>query len=364
VELTTLAWLFTVDGGLRAGWRLALHVPIMGVGIVVGALPAVLAAVFVYEGQPPPVHGLVLVSVGLGISLWVATMISGLVLDVRWDGRLRRGRLRGAGVGPPVGRAVFEIALGLVFGAAALVPAVGIQALGGMEVATVDLDAQRILAFLGIATALVFAAAWEELLFRGYGFAWFGGSIARLLSWGARAAGLSDLAARRVGGLGFAVPMLLGSLFFGVVHLMNPGASWIAGVNTALAGLWFAVIVVRTRTLWVAIAAHWSWNVVHGLVLGLPVSGLSKENGFDLPILLDLDATGPDWLGGGSFGVEGSIGATVAVLLCIGLAALLPRRRADQGMTGLVEPSRVVSDDVIEDSVTEEVTDTVPWGNT
>lgn len=367
--MSTLLWIFTVEGGLRAGWRWFFSLGFLIFATLLGAVPSLVAIFWLYDGaEPPRMLMMALQAVGLGTTLFVVTVLLGLLLDIRWvDGRLRRGRARYAGLGPPAGRAIGEIALGTALGALALVPAVGIQALGGMEVSVPTLTGEDLGLLIAIAVVAVFAAAFEEFFFRGYTFAWFGASIARLLSWGGRSAGLDLVLARRLGhGLGFAVPIVATSVFFGAAHLGNPGSTVIASVNTALAGLWLAVIVVRTRSLWLAIAAHWSWNVVHGLVLGQPVSGLADGDDLRIPTLLDFHATGPDWLGGGAYGVEGSVGATVAMLLFIAVSAFLPRRPAEHGMAAFVEPGvgQPGTADIIEDGVTEEVTDDVPWEST
>ena len=360
--MNVLQQVFVVQGGLRAGWRWLLSLGFMLAAIFAGVVSLLVAAFFVYDGEPPKMASMALTSVGRGTTFFVVTLVLGWVLDIRWDGKLRRGRARGAGLGPPIGRTLVEIVLGTVFGILALVPAVAIQAIGGMTFEVPTLTGEDVGLLVAIAVVAVFAAAFEEFLFRGYSFAWFGASLARLLSWGGRSAGLSPVLARRLGHfVGFGIPIAFTSLFFGLAHLGNPHTNLIASINPAMAGLWLAVIVVRTRTLWVAIAAHWSWNVFHGLVLGMPVSGLSDGDDFTIPSLLKLTATGPDWLGGGEYGVEGSIGATVAMLLFIGLSALLPRRKPEDGIFAFIEPGDAGAPPEPVDDVTEEFTDSVPW---
>lgn len=108
------------------------------------------------------------------------------------------------------------------------------------------------------------------------------------------------------------VGILLTSLPFALGHLNNPNV--VAGftfINTALAGLWLALAYLRTRSLWFPLGVHWAWNWVLGSVLGLPVSGLRMSSH---TLLLGHDF-GPAWLTGGSYGIEGGLACTVALVI-------------------------------------------------
>jgi len=188
-----------------------------------------------------------------------------------------------------------------------------------------------------IAITLVFAAWFEELLFRGYLFQWLGGATARLLQAACRPFGLGQVGRKIVSFVGFYIPILMSSILFGLLHLSNPGSTDLATVNTVLAGVWFSVLVLRQGSLWSAISAHWAWNATILLGVGLPVSGLGPETGLHVVSLIDLDATGPQWLSGGSYGPEGSIGATVALVVLTLISAFLPRRRQKDGLVAVYE---------------------------
>lgn len=97
---------------------------------------------------------------------------------------------------------------------------------------------------------------------------------------------------------------------FAVAHLGNPAVTVLALVNIGLAGLWLGIVWVRTGSLWWATGAHLGWNWGGAYLADLPVSGLEL---LDAP-LYGAVASGPDWLGGGSFGPEGSV-VTAAALL-------------------------------------------------
>jgi len=142
---------------------------------------------------------------------------------------------------------------------------------------------------IGSLLIFVFAAAAEEMLFRGYP--------------------LQTLTRANLAWLG----VLLTSVPFAAAHLRNPNV--VAGftfINTALAGVWLAVAYLRTRSLWLPFGLHWSWNWAQASLLGLPVSGIDRFS--PAPLLKGFNA-GPDWLTGGAYGIEGGAACTIALLL-------------------------------------------------
>jgi membrane protease YdiL (CAAX protease family) len=139
------------------------------------------------------------------------------------------------------------------------------------------------------ALLFVFAAAAEEILFRGYA--------------------LQTLTRAHLAWLG----VFLTSVPFAAVHLNNPHAvPGFTFVNTALAGVWLAVAYLRTRSLWLPLGLHWAWNWAQASLLGLPVSGIERIA--PAPFLHAINA-GPDWLTGGAYGIEGGAACTVALLI-------------------------------------------------
>jgi membrane protease YdiL (CAAX protease family) len=135
----------------------------------------------------------------------------------------------------------------------------------------------------------LFAAAAEEILFRGYP--------------------LQTLTRANLAWLG----VLLTSVPFAAAHLGNPNAvPGFTFVNTALAGLWLAVAYLRTRSLWLPFGLHWSWNWAQASLLGLPVSGIER---IAPAPLLKAANLGPDWFTGGAYGIEGGAACTIALLI-------------------------------------------------
>lgn len=141
---------------------------------------------------------------------------------------------------------------------------------------------------VGLTGFVAVAAAFEELLFRGYPFQ---------LIW------------KR---LGLPVALGLSAGLFALAHLGNPELTPLAFVNLALAGLLLALAYVRTRSLWLPIGVHAGWNWVLAVPLDQPVSGFV----FGMPGY-DVVETGPDLFTGGAFGPEGGLvvtGVTAAAI--------------------------------------------------
>jgi len=138
----------------------------------------------------------------------------------------------------------------------------------------------------GAAAFVAIPAAAEEALVRGYPLQ------ALAEAWGGPSA------------------LVVTSLVFGAMHLGNPGATALGTANTVIAGLFLGALYLRTGSLWWTTGAHLGWNWGLGFLADLPVSGLVIS---DAP-LLDARSAGPGWLGGGAFGPEGSVVATLGFL--------------------------------------------------
>ena len=106
--------------------------------------------------------------------------------------------------------------------------------------------------------------------------------------------------------------LLLSSLLFSSMHLMNPNFALLPFINIVLAGILLGASYIYTRNLALPIALHWFWNYLQGPILGFEVSGtrLTKD-------MLTLRLSGSDLISGGNFGFEGSLTCTVLMLLAI-----------------------------------------------
>jgi hypothetical protein len=146
---------------------------------------------------------------------------------------------------------------------------------------------------------LAAGACAEEVAFRGYPFQ------------------------RLIEAIGPVAAAIVLSLLFGAVHFLNPHASVLGFLNTALIGLLLAFAYLRTRTLWMSIAIHFFWNLTLGLVFGLPVSGLTLFS-----VVTRARAVGPLWLTGGSYGIEASAETTIVVVLALMVVVVFVKARA------------------------------------
>ncbi|MDA8351750.1 MAG: type II CAAX endopeptidase family protein [Firmicutes bacterium] len=117
------------------------------------------------------------------------------------------------------------------------------------------------------------------------------------------------------------------AILFSALHLQNPSSTLLPMVNLFLAGVLLGVARHVSGGLWLPIGIHFTWNWSQDM-LSLPVSGLriSRDS------LLTAVETGPNWITGGAFGLEG--GAAVIPVLLLGTGWLLYRWRSTQNTSG------------------------------
>jgi membrane protease YdiL (CAAX protease family) len=190
-----------------------------------------------------------------------------------------------------------ELGAGLVLGAALFSVTIGVLAALGLYTVQGWRPASVLIAPLAVSIA---AGVIEELLFRG--------AIFRIIE----------------ASLGTWIALAISAALFGLVHLGNPNASWIAAVAIALeAGVMLGAAYVLTRRLWLPIGIHAAWNFTQGGIFSVAVSG-GKTDG-----LLVASLAGPQWLTGGEFGAEASV---VAIVVCtaFGIALLVMAHRRGQ----------------------------------
>ena len=207
-----------------------------------------------------------------------ALVLAGLIIGLwkllhRWLERSEDREFAFAGAAP-------ELGAGLVLGFVLFSGMTGIVALlGGFEV----LGLRGMGALWSMLSVAVFSGIFEETLFRGVLFRHI---EAMLGTWAALA---------------------ITSALFGAAHLANPGATPFAALAVAMeAGILLGAAYLLTRRLWLAVGIHAAWNFTQGWVFSVPVSGGNAPLG-----LLITRRIGPDWLTGGSFGLEASAPALV-----------------------------------------------------
>ena len=183
---------------------------------------------------------------------------------------------------------------------------------------------------------LIFAAAWMLGWLKLTGFAWQVQSanevglelliflvVCLLVGWNeelmSRGYHLQTLASGLTQGWGW----ILSSTVFGVLHLANPHANWMAVVGIVLAGLFLGYAYIRTGQLWLSIGLHTGWNFFEGVVFGFPVSGLPFYH------LTRITVSGPDIWTGGQFGPEAGLLLIPALAVGFGLVSLYTPRTRD-----------------------------------
>lgn len=284
----THEWFYGADGRLRNGWRAAA-------GLLVGAL-LVFAVVPILTSLLVGRGGGLLFELIYRCSGALALAVAFVVLASILDGVVHD---RARYIGVPLDRsAISDVLLGALVGFGMItVAVVAIAVAGDIEVrATLNL---RTLARAGAVLVMTIGgAALEELLTRGYPFQ------------------------RTVQAAGPVVAIVIFAAGFGLMHLGNPNANGIGVLNTALVGIVFAIAYLRTRSLWLPIGMHAAWNASLGLVYGLPVSGLNMFS-----VVTHTRARGPEWLTGGSYGIEASFTGTSVILLGLIATVLLTRGR-------------------------------------
>lgn len=147
--------------------------------------------------------------------------------------------------------------------------------------------------------AVLFAAAAEELFFRGW---------------------LQPVLVRR---FGLPVAVVLTAAAFAGLHLMGGARSPISLVNLFLGGILFGLLAARGGGLAGPVAAHFGWNWTERILLGLDANpGVGSWGA-----IRDLDLVGPAIWGGSEEGLNASLAMSVALFAMLVPLALLMRAR-------------------------------------
>ena len=253
-------------------WRRVVDFPLVALLIALLGVAAVLGAAFLLfkvwpEWLDPNLDG------ALRTIIMVAAFFALSKLVLRHLGENPRDDL-------PLKRALPELGLGLLGGGVLITMIVGVAA---------TLGVYRIVGWGGSTDAMmiffqagIFAGFVEEVISRGILFRWieeFGGS------WAALA---------------------ISSLIFGFLHAGNQNATLFSSVAISIeAGILLGAAYMVTRSLWLAVGLHASWNVVQGYFWDVPVSGHQVDG------MVDSRYSGPELLSGGAFGLEASVIALV-----------------------------------------------------
>ena len=186
--------------------------------------------------------------------------------------------------------ALAELGRGALIGVALFSSTIGVLAALGMYRIR---DMGTVSDLVGPLAQALAAAATEEIVFRGVFFR------------------LSEAS------LGTPLALLISATVFGLIHLLN-GHATLQGALCIIfeAGILLAAAFMLTRRLWFPMGMHFAWNFTQGGIFGVAVSGGATAG------LFRGELSGPTWLSGGAFGVEGSV---VALVLCASVGVGLLR---------------------------------------
>ncbi len=261
--------LFDRHGDIRQGWRVAAFMCLVLLFAAGGILPLRLAGI-----ESPMAEKLLLLFSALAAT-WTLTRFVNRK-PVRAVGLwIHGGTLRELGAGCLLGFLmmggiyIVEVALGYVIPSSR-----GLGPAGALRV--------TVLSVLWFAVG----AMGEELLFRGYAFQ------------------------SLIQGVTFLPATLMMAVVFGFAHLQNPHVTALSLSNVAVAGILFSFAYMKTRSLWLPFGVHFAWNFSQTTLFGLPTSGMVDGS----HALFNAARSGPVWIGGGEFGPEGGVLATIALL--------------------------------------------------
>lgn len=191
------------------------------------------------------------------------------------------------------------LVLGAVLGAAGILIATAYAWMAGTLVHAGTVVTRPLLLVAGCGVVLLQVLA-EEVYFRGW---------------------LQPLLAQ---GWGRLVAVVTTALGFAVLHMIGGARDPVSIANLFLGGLLFGLLAQRGSGIWPAVAAHFAWNAIEQLGLGLdPNPGLG---GFGA--LTNFDLLGASVWGGSEEGLNASFGMSFALLALLVPFVLLRRRTA------------------------------------
>ncbi|MBR6960690.1 MAG: CPBP family intramembrane metalloprotease [Clostridiales bacterium] len=193
---------------------------------------------------------------------------------------------------------LLQYVIGIIAGFAVFSLAVGIGHLTGAITIASSTDAN-------VVTFILYCGAWiiqgmeEEVVCRGF---------------------LMTTLARR-----YSIPLavIVNSVFFAAMHLLNPGIGILPFINLTLFGIFASLLFIKTNNIWVCSAVHSVWNLVQGNFYGISVSGNDQLSSFFRTTFVD----GKELWNGGAFGLEGGLCVTIVLVLGCVITCLIPGKK-------------------------------------
>ena len=123
------------------------------------------------------------------------------------------------------------------------------------------------------------------------------------------------------------VAILVNSIVFMALHMANPGFTAIAGSQIFLVAIIFSLFVYYYDGIWVAFWFHAAWNYTQNIIFGLPNSGIVSEYSI---FRLEAASARNGLFYNVNFGVEGSIGSSLVLIVVIIVMIVINRGKPEK----------------------------------
>ena len=98
------------------------------------------------------------------------------------------------------------------------------------------------------------------------------------------------------------IAVLISAVIFGMAHAGNPHATFLSIISNSLGGVMYAIAYLESKSLYLPVALHFSWNFFQGPIFGFPLNGLNFSGMISQSIISKNVS-----LMGGMYGPEGGI---------------------------------------------------------
>lgn len=115
--------------------------------------------------------------------------------------------------------------------------------------------------------------------------------------------------------LGTWLALLAAALIFSAFHIGNPNVTIWTTIALILQDVLLSAAFIYTRRIWFVWGIHAGWNFLQDGIFGMPNSGVTSLDSWITPAI-----SGPEWLTGGSFGIEASY---ISTILCVALGVTI-----------------------------------------
>lgn len=111
--------------------------------------------------------------------------------------------------------------------------------------------------------------------------------------------------------------VMANSFLFGLTHGLNNGFQVLALFNLILFGIFESIYLLKTENIWGISAIHSIWNFTQGIICGFNISGVTQSQS-----LFVFKINSCEILGGGTFGLEGSLFTSIILIIAINMTIL------------------------------------------